>query len=81
MFYKAITYLGTEASSVCTMALHGLEDEPFNNSIQGIDFQGNNTEEYAMPTLQMAMKWLREVHRIDIEVRTHYLNYLKGCKN
>lgn len=29
------------------------------------------------PTQQMAMKWLREVHRIDIEVRTHYLNYLK----
>lgn len=29
------------------------------------------------PTLQMALKWLREVHRIDIEVRTHYLNYLK----
>lgn len=29
------------------------------------------------PTLQMVMKWLREVHRIDIEVRTHYLNYLK----
>lgn len=29
------------------------------------------------PTLQMAMKWLREVHRIDIEVRTYYLNYLK----
>lgn len=29
------------------------------------------------PTLQMAMKWLREVHHIDIEVRTHYLNYLK----
>jgi len=29
------------------------------------------------PTLQMTMKWLREVHGIDIEVRTHYLNYLK----
>ena len=29
------------------------------------------------PTLQMAMKWLREEHRIDIEVRTYYLNYLK----
>lgn len=28
-------------------------------------------------TIQSAMKWLREVHRIDIEVRTHYLNYLK----
>lgn len=33
--------------------------------------------EYPCPTLQMAMKWLREIHRIDIEVRTHYLNYLK----
>ena len=32
---------------------------------------------YSAPTLQMAMKWLREVYRIDIEVRTHYLNYLK----
>ena len=30
-----------------------------------------------IPTLQMAMKWLREAHHIDIEVRTHYLNYLK----
>ena len=29
------------------------------------------------PTLQMAMKWLREVHKVDIEVRTCYLNYLK----
>ncbi len=29
------------------------------------------------PTLQMALKWLREVHKIDIEVRTHYLNRLK----
>ena len=32
---------------------------------------------YKCPTLQMAMKWLREIHRIDIEVQTHYLNYLK----
>lgn len=29
------------------------------------------------PTLQMAMKWLRETNRIDIEVRTYYLDYLK----
>lgn len=29
------------------------------------------------PTLQMAMKWLRNTHQIDIEVRTHYLDYLK----
>lgn len=33
--------------------------------------------EYLRPTHQMALKWLREVHLIDIEVRTHYLNYLK----
>lgn len=30
------------------------------------------------PTLQMAMKWLRKAHSIDIEVRIHYLNYLKS---
>ena len=48
-----------------------------------IEFDEHNRHEnnyeficYA-PTLQMIMKWLREVHRIDIEVRTHYLNYLK----
>lgn len=36
---------------------------------------GKNT--FVAPSLEIAMKWLREVHRIDIEVRTHYLNYLK----
>lgn len=35
------------------------------------------TESIAAPTLQMALKWLREVHHIDIEVRTHYLSRLK----
>lgn len=35
-------------------------------------------DSYSAPTLQMAMKWLREVHRIDIEVRTHYLSRLKS---
>lgn len=32
---------------------------------------------FLCPTIHTAMKWLRELHRIDIEVRTHYLNYLK----
>lgn len=32
---------------------------------------------YAAPSLYVAMKWLRKVHHIDIEVRTHYLNRLK----
>ena len=36
---------------------------------------GKNT--FVAPSLEIAMKWLREVYRIDIEVRTHYLNYLK----
>lgn len=29
------------------------------------------------PTLQMAMKWLRTIHNIDIEVQTHYVISLK----
>ena len=33
--------------------------------------------ECSAPTLQMAMKWLRVRHHIDINVRTYYLNYLK----
>lgn len=37
-----------------------------------------NKDKYiAAPTLQMAMKFLRKVYGIDIEVRTHYLNRLK----
>ena len=36
-----------------------------------------HTNWYARVTLQMAMKWLRETYWVDIEVRTHYLNYLK----
>ena len=36
-----------------------------------------DTHLIACPTLQMAMKWLRKTHWIDIEVRSYYLNYLK----
>lgn len=39
--------------------------------------KGSMKHQTYAPTIQMAMKWLREAHRIDIEVRTHYLNYLK----
>ncbi len=32
-------------------------------------------EEYAAPTLQMAMKWLREVHRLHVEVVPNPFNF------
>ena len=67
-FYKAITYLGTEATNICIKLLDGIEDEPFHNSVYGVDLNGEDTGEYACPTLQMAMKWLREVHKIHISV-------------
>ncbi len=34
-------------------------------------------EEYAAPTLQMTMKWLREVHKLDIDVSIEYKNSKK----
>ena len=71
-FYKTITYLGTEANNVCIKSLNGIEDEPFNNSIFGFDLNGEDTGEYAMPTLQMVMKWLREVHHILLVVDYEY---------
>ena len=67
-FYKTITYLGTEANNVCIKPLNGIEDEPFHNSVFGFDLNGEDTGEYAMPTLQMVMKWLREVYKIHISV-------------
>ena len=68
-YYKTITYLGTEANNVCIKTLDGIESEPFNNSIYGFDLNGEDTGEYACPTLQMAMKWLREVHKLYCDIR------------
>jgi hypothetical protein len=65
-FYKAITYLGTEANSICIKSLDGIEDEPFHNSVYGVDLNGEDTGEYACPTLQMVMKWLRVVYNLEI---------------
>lgn len=65
-FYKVITYLGTEANSICIKSLDGIEDEPFHNSVYGVDLNGEDTGEYACPTLQMVMKWLRVVYNLEI---------------
>ena len=54
--------------------------ENHNASIENNEFDIHiniSSGKMSAPAIQMAMKWLREVHRIDIEVRTHYLNYLK----
>jgi len=58
-----------------------LKDEGFEDEIEYVeggylyDFGCDNRKEYAKvyaaPTLQMAMKWLREVHNIDISVVPH----------
>lgn len=68
-YYRAITYLGTEANSICIKSLDGIEDEPFHNSVYGFDFKGEDSGEYACPTLQMTMKWLRKNYNIHIEPR------------
>ena len=54
-----------------------LKDEGFGNEIEYIECgrfyicgYGNDTEDklYAAPTLQMAMKWLREIHNIILNI-------------
>jgi hypothetical protein len=70
-FYKTITYLGTDANNVCIKPLNGIEDEPFHNSVFGFDLNGEDTGEYAMPTLQMVTKWLREVYKLCVVVKPY----------
>lgn len=43
------------------------------HNFNGIEYSNCSSEWYSAPTLQMAMKWLREVHNIHIE-----LNWDKG---
>ena len=52
-------------------------NEHFKSPYRGTLTKNSHTSSYTVPTQQMAMAWLREVHNIDIEVQTHYLNYLK----
>lgn len=75
-YCKSVYHFG----SVCSVTSLGYNNnEGYGEVIdekQNSDF-GKYDNAISAPTLQMAMKWLREVHCIDIEVRTHYLNYLK----
>lgn len=75
-YCKSIYHVG----SVCSVASLGYHDNEGYGAVieekQNSDF-GKYDNAISAPTLQMAMKWLREVHRIDIEVRTYYLDYLK----
>ena len=45
-------------------SLYGYNDIPISNS----ELQANEYNGYAAPTLQMAMKWLREEHKIAINI-------------
>ena len=60
------------AGSVCSVVSLGYIVEEKQNS----DF-GKYDNAISAPTLQMAMKWLRVVHHIDIIVLTYYMDYLR----
>ena len=51
-----------------TYAYYEDEDNPNISLHSGKAINWNKTEFISKPTLQMAMKWLREVHNISIEV-------------
>ena len=46
----------------------------------GIEFQNHEADEETItaPTLQMAMKWLREVYKIYIDIETCYTYFIKN---
>ena len=52
----------------CTYAYYEDEDNPNISLCASKAINWNKTEFISKPTLQMAMKWLREVHKIDIAV-------------
>jgi hypothetical protein len=47
---------------------YGIESKKFFSSIRSND----DDTMYAAPTLQMTMKWLREVHKIDIDITSRW---------
>ena len=47
---------------------YGIENKKFFSSIRSND----DDTMYAAPTLQMTMKWLREVHKIDIDITSRW---------
>lgn len=75
-YCKSVYHVGS-LCSVASLEYH--DNEGYGAVIdekQNSDF-GKYDNAISAPTMQMTMKWLRKVHNIDIEVRTHYLNYLK----
>ena len=52
--------------------LYGEDDIKLNN----YDLESNGYNGFSAPTLQMAMKWLREVHNLHIEVYRTACGYL-----
>ena len=61
--------------------LIGNDNHPFISGNSGYEFLlKNEMEVYPAPTLQMAMKWLREVHELYIEVSLTCLRKDKNAK-
>lgn len=60
-------------SEECHYAYHYYTNQPFYhrkmNDFNGEKYRGLKYEWYSAPTLQMAMKWLREVHHIVNEIK------------
>ena len=52
---------GKDMEQIEVNSLFNTEDEPFFNSVEGKD-----ENLFAYPTLQMTMKWLRDIHNFDI---------------
>ena len=67
--FETAKLLKGKGFDVCCMAVYSLQGQ-FNNPASVFSLK-NNEFIYA-PTLQLAMKWLREVHKLSIELYVDY---------
>lgn len=51
------------------------DNEQFEESLSHWNWNNGYTFRYSAPTIQMAMKWLREVHNIHINLDIHWLYF------
>jgi len=63
---KLLKEKGFDEPVLFTIDREGFQQYPKNLEFEYLHNSEVSADEYACPTLQLAMKWLREVHNIDI---------------
>ena len=65
---KLLKEKGFDEGVLFTINREGFQQYPKNLEFEYLHNSEVSADEYAAPTLQMAMKWLREVHNYDVSI-------------